>query len=306
MGSLTIDADPQFLFPAPWRRPSILTLILEAGNDFIEPKLYFDWGDGFHEFELVKLGSVQTAVICLHFGDTRGLRKIRLDPAEGRVATFRFRSVLNTEGDGALDWAQRHVEAAYAKGRVASLQNIDMQEYATPARGRPIGMKRRPRNTQEHFMRTVEIARMAFGAGLHSADNAQPSSPLISLVTSVYNTPPKYLDDLLYSFQMQEPGLAELILSDDGSTSPSTCSWLERNKAVTGLIILRSSENKAIAAAANSGVKASHGRWVGFIDHDDALAPFALATLAKVISENPEVKFIYTDELIADVKLRGL
>ncbi len=152
----SIDADPQFLFPAPWRRPSILTLILEGGDDFIEPKLYFDWGDGFHEFESVTFGSMQTAVICLHFGDTRGLRKIRLDPAERR-ATFSFRSVLNTEGNGALDWAQHHVEVACAKGRVALLQNIDMQEYATPARGRPMGMKRRPRNTQEHFMRTVEI-----------------------------------------------------------------------------------------------------------------------------------------------------
>ncbi len=155
-------------------------------------------------------------------------------------------------------------------------------------------------------MREVEIARMAFGAGMHSAENAQPSSPLISLVTSVYNTPPQYLDDLLYSFQMQEPGLAELILSEDGSTSPSTCSWLERNKAVAGLIIHRCPENKGIAAAANSGVKASHGRWVGFIDHDDALAPFALAALAKVINENPEVKFIYTVELVVDGKLRGL
>ena len=53
------------------------------------------------------------------------------------------------------------------------------------------------------------------------------AAPLHSFVCPVYNTPRKYLDELLDSFGPQKQGAWELILCDDGSTSAETREWLE-------------------------------------------------------------------------------
>ena len=132
--------------------------------------------------------------------------------------------------------------------------------------------------------------------------------PFLSFVVPVFNAKPRYLKDLLASFRRQSKmvGVCELILSDDGSTEPATLSLLARLEGAKGVRILRSSVNGGIAEATNRGVAAAQGAWVAFIDHDDALAPFAAALIEDALLHNPDCQFLYTDELITDGRLRPL
>lgn len=153
-------------------------------------------------------------------------------------------------------------------------------------------------------------------AALAGAEPAHPgliarldgTAPLISLVAPVYNTRLNYLEDLLVSFRAQQiegrtAGLFELVLSDDGSTNPQTRQWLEQHRDEPGLRLVLNPVNAGIAGATNSGIDAATGEWVALIDHDDAIAPFALERIARVLIENPAIQFLYTDEVITDGNL---
>ena len=130
----------------------------------------------------------------------------------------------------------------------------------------------------------------------------------ISFVVPVFNTKPRYLNDLLESFKRQEQsgGVCELILSDDGSTYPATLAWLSRHSHSRDVRILRGAANAGIAEATNRGIGAAQGVWIGLLDHDDALAPFAAAVIMESLRRNPDCQFLYTDEVITDERLRPL
>ncbi len=167
---------------------------------------------------------------------------------------------------------------------------------------------RAARNVRAHFRHVIQLATVELGREDKTAHEKQPQdarhSPLFSFVVPVFDTKPRYLDDLLASFRLQPPELCELILSDDGSTSPQTRRWLESHAVEAGVTILRNEENRGIAAATNCGIAHATGQWIGFIDHDDALASFAVAQIAKALDAAPACQFLYTDEVIADRRLR--
>ena len=138
------------------------------------------------------------------------------------------------------------------------------------------------------------------------ADQTPLAAPFVSLVAPVYNTPPSYLNALVASVRSQRRGAAELILSDDGSDAKATCAWLDRNASAPDLRILRHEANRGIAAATNAGITAAAAQWVGFVDHDDALAPFALDRIYRALCARPDCQLLYTDEVVADARLRPL
>ena len=130
--------------------------------------------------------------------------------------------------------------------------------------------------------------------------------PLISFVAPVFNTPAGYLDDLLASMRRQEGAAIELVLSDDGSTSPQTRAWLSHHRNDPGVVVRLADANGGIARATNAGLAAARGRWVGLIDHDDALSPGAVRALVRTMEVHPSAAFIYTDEVVTDARLRPI
>ena len=142
--------------------------------------------------------------------------------------------------------------------------------------------------------------------GLAPVDHGAPSidPPFIALIVPVYNTPPDYLDAMLASVRRQARGLWELILSDDGSSEPATLRWLAARSGDADLTILRHPRNAGIAHASNAAIRASRARWIAFLDHDDALAPGALEQVRIALAANPDCRFLYTDEVVADRRLR--
>ena len=136
------------------------------------------------------------------------------------------------------------------------------------------------------------------------ADRQPLSSPFVSLIAPVFNSPPHYLDTLVASVRGQRAGSAELILIDDGSTDRATRAWLDRNSRAPDLRVLRNGRNSGIAAATNAGLAAARAPWIGLIDHDDALVPFALDRIYRALSANPDCQFLYTDEIVGDARMR--
>ncbi len=124
--------------------------------------------------------------------------------------------------------------------------------------------------------------------------------PWLSVVVPTYNTPPRYLDDIIESFRRQRIGGVELVFSDDGSTSSQTLAWLDRvsRQPSSYIKVVQSFQNGGISTATNLGINEATGTWVALLDHDDVFAPAAFKAIFKCIEQNPAAKFIYTDTLI--------
>ena len=136
------------------------------------------------------------------------------------------------------------------------------------------------------------------------APNPGPA-PQISLIVPVYNSEPAFLEGLLQAFLSQAPGLAELVLADDGSDRVETQSWLAAHSALQHVQVLRLGQNQGIARATNAGLEAAKAPWIGLVDHDDLIAPHGVKMILRTLEAMPEVQFLYTDEVIAGPRLEA-
>ncbi len=292
--------DPQILFPSPPPDLTTLVIFLADPDGTLSPRVYLNWGAGFAQDESIGFEQARAALIRIRLGDFPDLREIRLDPFEN-MADVTFRWGLNGEGEALADEVEPQLAEWEARRASVLRADIALADYAPAFPRRLFGLERTPKTVHEQFLRTVAMAERE----LEGRFIEPPATPLISLVSPLYNTPISYLDELVTSFRQQRPGYAELVLSDDGSSSPETGQWLTEHDGEPGLKIVRNRVNRGIAAATNAGVKAASGSWISFIDHDDALAPNAIGVIARAIEENPTARFFYTDELIADRQLMG-
>ena len=123
------------------------------------------------------------------------------------------------------------------------------------------------------------------------------SGPLISVVVPAYNTPEKYLRELLESLQQQLYPRWELCIADDASTQPHVRRMLEAAARTDCRIkpVFRT-ENGHIARATNSALEIASGEFVALLDHDDLLPHEALFQVAAAIARQPTAGYLYTDE----------
>ena len=109
---------------------------------------------------------------------------------------------------------------------------------------------------------------------------------LISVIVPVYNalaTLPRCVKSIL----AQSHTSLELLLVDDGSADGSggLCDALA---LADGRVRVIHQKNSGVSAARNAGLAAAEGRWVVFVDADDALAPHALESALAAQSQNPD------------------
>jgi glycosyltransferase involved in cell wall biosynthesis len=121
--------------------------------------------------------------------------------------------------------------------------------------------------------------------------------PLLSIVMPVYETPAEWLAKAVESVLRQTYSNWELCIADDASPSAHVRPLLERfarNDRRIKLALRRT--NGHISAASNSALALATGDYVGFLDHDDELAPGALYEVAALLSAHPDTDWIYSDE----------
>lgn len=122
-------------------------------------------------------------------------------------------------------------------------------------------------------------------------------TPLISIVTPVYNVDEVWLRKCVDSVLGQWYTNWELCLADDCSPSPHVKPLLEEfARRDPRIKIVFREENGQISEATNSAIALASGDYIGFMDNDDELAPQALFEVVRALNENPEIDFFYSDE----------
>ena len=126
---------------------------------------------------------------------------------------------------------------------------------------------------------------------------ALASPPLISVVMPVFNPNPDWLDQAIQSVRNQCYPHWQLCIADDCSTNPEVQDVLRKAQATDHRIdIVFRSENGHISKSSNSALELVKGAWVALLDHDDLLAPDALAWVARTVLEQPGTQMLYSDE----------
>lgn len=121
--------------------------------------------------------------------------------------------------------------------------------------------------------------------------------PLIGVVMPVFRPQPQDLERAVGSVLAQIYPHWQLVLVDDASADVGTRSALAR---VAGsderITVIELEANRGIAGATNAGLAALDVEYVAFMDHDDELAPHALALMAREVVDHPSAEILYSDE----------
>lgn len=125
--------------------------------------------------------------------------------------------------------------------------------------------------------------------------------PVFSLLTPMYNTPPRLLRELILSVRCQSWPHWELILVDDGSPKTdhldTAREWANRDPRIK---LFECAENRGISGARNHAIAQASGDFFAVLDHDDILHPMALGQFARVVNDDPEVNVVHSNECQID------
>lgn len=123
-----------------------------------------------------------------------------------------------------------------------------------------------------------------------------PHRPLITVVVPCYNTPKRYLDQLVTSVIGQRYENWQLCLADGSDLEERKRYIHGQSRRDTRIQYIPVERNLGIAGNTNVGIGQARGEYLAFLDHDDVLSPFALSEVARVLNDKPLTDVIYTDE----------
>ncbi len=113
----------------------------------------------------------------------------------------------------------------------------------------------------------------------------------------VYNAPERWLRRALDSVREQTYAHWELCIADDASTAAHVRRIMEDYASRDARIkIVYRPVNGHISAASNSALELATGEFIALLDHDDELAPHALAEIVRALAGRPTAQIIYSDE----------
>jgi SAM-dependent methyltransferase len=122
----------------------------------------------------------------------------------------------------------------------------------------------------------------------------------VSAIVTTYNHA-HFLAEALASVAAQTHHASEVIVVDDGSTDDPAgvvAGW-------PGVRLIRQ-DNRGLAAARNTGLRASRCPYVLFLDADDLLTPVALAAGLACFDRHPQAAFVYGAHRRTDAEARPL
>lgn len=116
--------------------------------------------------------------------------------------------------------------------------------------------------------------------------------PAVSVIIPTHNRGDLVLRALgsVYAQTLAPP---EVIVVDDGSTDGTedrVCSAFPAVRYVR-------QENRGVSAARNAGIRRARGRWIAFLDSDDAWTPSKLARQAEALARHDGYLISHTDEI---------
>ena len=140
-------------------------------------------------------------------------------------------------------------------------------------------------------------------------------SPKISIVVPVFNPPAEFLEAMIASVREQTYSNWELCIADastvahvrqilgrassreaDVSGSAMSGLRLDARHGDPRIKVAFLKANLGIVGNSNAAVELATGDFLGLLDHDDTLAPFALHDIAAALNDFPDADFLYSDE----------
>lgn len=120
----------------------------------------------------------------------------------------------------------------------------------------------------------------------------------ISVITPLFNTPEKFLRDMIESVRNQTYTNWELCVVDFSSAENQQVERICREYANRDRRIRykRNPDNKGISENTNECLELATGDYIAMLDHDDILHPAAFYEVMKAINEEGS-DFVYTDEI---------
>lgn len=171
-----------------------------------------------------------------------------------------------------------------ARALKRGLQNA---EKLVPA----IAFRRYRRWYEEHEPSPQQIA--------HQRQLAQQMTqpPLISVVIPVFNPPAAILTQTLESVLNQTYPYWECCLANGDPSNQVIKDLIDRYTGQDGRYkVVNLEQNLGIAGNTNAAIAIASGEYIGFLDHDDQLAPFALYEVSARLHSDPEIDMVYSDE----------
>ncbi|MEJ0049100.1 MAG: glycosyltransferase [Rhodospirillales bacterium] len=121
-------------------------------------------------------------------------------------------------------------------------------------------------------------------------------TPIISIVMPVCDPDADWLREAILSVRGQFYDKWELLIADDYCRSPEVVARLSKQVGDPRVDVVRMRSRVGISAATNAALSRATGLFVTFLDHDDVLAPHALAAVARAIAETPDLDMVFSDE----------
>lgn len=126
-------------------------------------------------------------------------------------------------------------------------------------------------------------------------------APRFSIVTPLFETPPRYLEEAIASCRLQSWQRWELLLVDDGSARRDHLEAARAAAARDPRVRLEVLPRRGgISAARNAALALAEGDWVLFLDHDDVLHPSALGHFAARVAGDPRLDLLFSNEAKLD------
>lgn len=117
-------------------------------------------------------------------------------------------------------------------------------------------------------------------------------TPLVSVIIPNYNTA-GYLVEAIQSVLESTFDAFEVIVVDDGGEEFAAPAVEERFAGNQKIVLIRQ-ENKGLAGARNTGIRAASGKYLVFLDSDDIVLPEKIATQYRFLEDHPEVDVVYS------------
>ena len=121
---------------------------------------------------------------------------------------------------------------------------------------------------------------------------------MFSIITPIYNTPERFLREMIDSVLAQTYSNWELCMADGSDETHGYVQEICRAYAKRDLRIKyrKLEKNLGIAGNSNACIEMAKGDYISILDHDDLLHPAALHDVMETVCRD-DADFIYTDEL---------
>lgn len=118
----------------------------------------------------------------------------------------------------------------------------------------------------------------------------------ISIIIPIYNVE-KFIHKCIQSVLNQTYMNVEIIMVDDGSTDKSGIIADEYAAKYNNMKVIHQ-ENRGLSGARNTGIKASKGKYIGFVDSDDFIEPYMFERLVNILKNSDSDMAICNYDLV--------